>query len=298
VTTLPSYDAAAGQDIRPRRISRKASGVDAVFEHSARAVGASVLVITGGVGLFLGWQAYPTLSRYGLGFFTESSWNPESDVVGIAAVLTGTISIAIVAMFFAFPLSLLTALFISEYAPERAKATLVAMVDLMAAVPSIVYGLWGYLLVMPHAGDLAVAMMVLPMACAVMRQVFSQTPQGEKEAALALGATKWGMITSVVLPFGRGGIIGGTMLGLGRALGETIAVVLIISPTFEVKPNLTEIGSNSVSALIAGRFGEANAAQLSALLAAGFVLFLITLVVNTLASVVVNRSRSGAGTDA
>ena len=338
MTTLPSYDAAAGQDIRPRRISRRASGVDAVFEHSARAVGASVLVITGGVGLFLGWQAYPTLSRYGLGFFTEASWNPESDVVGIAAVLTGTISIAFVAMFFAFPLSLLTALFISEYAPERTKATLVAMVDLMAAVPSIVYGLWGYLLVMPHAGDLAVwlqqnlgwlpffdvrgadpdaavvdasryvsssfcagiavAMMVLPMACAVMRQVFSQTPQGEKEAALALGATKWGMITSVVLPFGRGGIIGGTMLGLGRALGETIAVVLIISPTFEVKPNLTEIGSNSVSALIAGRFGEANAAQLSALLAAGFVLFLITLVVNTLASVVVNRSRSGAGTDA
>lgn len=338
MTTLPSYDAAAGQDIRPRRISRRATGVDAVFEHSARAVGASVLVITGGVGLFLGWQAYPTLSRYGLGFFTESAWNPESDVVGIAAVLTGTVSIAFVAMFFAFPLSLLTALFISEYAPERAKATLVAMVDLMAAVPSIVYGLWGYLLVMPHAGDLAVwlqrnlgwlpffdvrgadpdaavvdasryvsssfcagiavAMMVLPMACAVMRQVFSQTPQGEKEAALALGATRWGMITSVVLPFGRGGIIGGTMLGLGRALGETIAVVLIISPTFEVKPNLTEIGSNSVSALIAGRFGEANAAQLSALLAAGFVLFLITLVVNTLAAVVVNRSRSGAGTDA
>ncbi len=342
MTTLPSYDAATGpgtgQDIRPRRISRRASGVDAVFEHSARAVGASVLVITGGVGLFLGWQAYPTLSRYGLGFFTESAWNPESDVVGIAAVLTGTVSIAFVAMLFAFPLSLLTALFISEYAPERAKPTLVAMVDLMAAVPSIVYGLWGYLLVMPHAGDLAVwlqrhlgwlpffdvrgadpdaavvdasryvsssfcagiavAMMVLPMACAVMRQVFSQTPQGEKEAALALGATRWGMISAVVLPFGRGGIIGGTMLGLGRALGETIAVVLIISPTFEVKPNLTEIGSNSVSALIAGRFGEANAAQLSALLAAGFVLFLITLVVNTLAAVVVNRSRSGAGTDA
>ena len=338
MTTLPSYDAATGRDIRPRRISRRASGVDAVFEHSARAVGASVLVITGGVGLFLGWQAYPTLSRYGLGFFTESAWNPESDVVGIAAVLTGTVSIAFVAMLFAFPLSLLTALFISEYAPERAKPTLVAMVDLMAAVPSIVYGLWGYLLVMPHAGDLAVwlqrhlgwlpffdvrgadpdaavvdasryvsssfcagiavAMMVLPMACAVMRQVFSQTPQGEKEASLALGATRWGMISAVVLPFGRGGIIGGTMLGLGRALGETIAVVLIISPTFEVKPNLTEIGSNSVSALIAGRFGEANAAQLSALLAAGFVLFLITLVVNTLAAVVVNRSRSGAGTDA
>lgn len=338
MTTLPSYDEALGLDVEPRRISRKARGVDAVFEHSARAVGASVLVITGGVGLFLGWQAYPTLSRYGLDFFTESRWLPEEDVVGIAAVLTGTLSIAFVAMLFAFPLAVLTALYISEYAPERIRSTLVAMVDLMAAVPSIVYGLWGYLLVMPRAGELAqwlhanlgwipfldirgtdpdaavpdasrylyssfaagiaVAMMVLPMACAVMRQVFSQTPQGEKEAALALGATRWGMVRSVVLPFGRGGIIGGTMLGLGRALGETIAVVLIISPTFDVKWNLTEIGSNSVSAHIALQFGEASPAQLSALLAAGFVLFLITLLVNTLAAVVVNRSRSGAGTDA
>jgi phosphate transport system permease protein len=106
------------------------------------------------------------------------------------------------------------------------------------------------------------------------------------------------MIRSVVLPFGRGGIIGGTMLGLGRALGETIAVVLIVSPTFEVKWNILEIGTNTVSSLIAGRFGEASKAQLSALLAAGFVLFLITLLVNTLAAVIVNRSRSGAGTDA
>jgi phosphate transport system permease protein len=208
----------------------------------------------------------------------------------------------------------------------------------MAAVPSIIYGLWGSLLIMPHAARLAlwlqqnfgwlpifdvrnsdpdaavwdvsryvssafcagiaVSMMVMPMACAVMRQVFSQTPVGEKEAALALGATKWGMITSVVLPFGRGGIIGGTMLGLGRALGETIAVVLIISSAFEIKPNILEIGTNTVSALIAGRFGDASDAQLSALLAAGFVLFLLTLAVNTFAAVIVNRSRSGAGTDA
>jgi phosphate transport system permease protein len=138
----------------------------------------------------------------------------------------------------------------------------------------------------------------MPMACAVMRQVFSQTPLGEKEAALALGATKWGMIRAVVLPFGRGGIIGGTMLGLGRALGETIAVVLIVSPAFEIKPRVLEVGTVTVSSLIAGRFGEASKAQLSALLAAGFVLFLITLAINTAAAVIVNRSRSGAGTDA
>ncbi len=296
-----------------------------------------MLVITGGVGLFLGWQAYPTLNRYGLDFFTESQWAPDVDVLGIAAVLVGTISVATVAMIIAFPLALLTALYISEYAPARIKPTLVSLVDLMAAVPSVVYGLWGALLIMPHAADLAiwmdrnfgwipffdvqggnpdsatpalarygfsafcagiaVAMMVMPMACAVMRQVFSQTPAGEKEAALALGATRWGVIRSVVIPFGRGGIIGGTMLGLGRAMGETIAVVLIISPAFEIKPRVLEAGGNTVSSLIAGRFGDASASQLSALLAAGLVLFVITLIVNTLAAVIVNRSRSGADTD-
>lgn len=325
-------------EVRPRKLSRRPTGADAVFEHGARAVGASVLVITGGVGLFLALQAYPTIKRYGWSFFTEAQWQPDQDVIGIAAVLIGTISVAAVAMVFAFPLSVLTALYISEYAPARIKSTLVSMIDLMAAVPSIVYGLWGFFLVMPYAASLAVwlqrnfgwipffdvrgsdpdaavldttryvssafcagiavSMMVMPMACAVMRQVFSQTPQGEKEAALALGATRWGMVNSVVLPFGRGGIIGGTMLGLGRALGETIAVVLIVSPAFEIKPRVLEVGTSTVSSLIAGRFGEASTSQLSALLAAGFVLFVITLFVNTLAAVVVNRSRSGAGTEA
>lgn len=322
-------------DVRPRRLSRRPTGGDAVFAHTFRVVGASVLVITGGIGIFLAYQAVPTLRHYGLSFFTETQWDSSADRIGIAAVLVGTLEVAVVAMTFAFPLALATALYISEYAPDRWKATLVALVDLMAAVPSIVYGLWGFFLVQPHASELAlfvsrhlgwvpffkvdtdtdaaspdmsyfigsafvaaipVAMMVLPMACAVMRQVFSQTPPGEKEAALALGSTKWGMIRTVVLPFGKGGIIGGTMLGLGRALGETIAVLLIISPEFVIKPRVLERGTSTVSALIAGRFGEATGIQLSALLAAGFVLFMITLLVNTLAAVVVNRSRSGAET--
>ena len=337
MTTLPVVDPSA-PEAAPRRISRRATGGDAVFVNVVRTIGASVLVITGGVGVFLAWQAVPTIHRYGLGFFTGERWEPDQDVIGIAGVLVGTVSIALVAMTFAFPLSLLTALYISEYAPARIKGLLVSMVDLMAAIPSIVWGLWGFFLIMPHASALAywlqrhfgwvpffqvrntdphspvwdstryvssafcagiaVAMMVLPMGCAVMRQVFSQTPPGEREAALALGATKWGVIRSVVLPFGRGGIIGGTMLGLGRALGETIAVVLIISPAFQVKWNILEIGANSVSALIAIQFGDASPSQLSALLAAGFVLFMITLAVNTLAAVVVNRSRSGADADA
>lgn len=338
MTTTPVTDALDDLDaVRPRKLARSATGADRVFELGARTVGATMLVITGSIGVFLAYQSVPTLQRYGWGFFTTQEWQPEVDVVGIAAVLTGTVSVAGVALFFAFPLALATSLYISEYAPAKLRATLVSLVDLMAAVPSIVYGLWGYFLIMPHAAELslwlhqhlgwipffnvgadadaamwdqsryigsafcagiAVAMMVLPMSCAVMRQVFSQTPPGEKEAALALGATRWGMIRSVVLPFGRGGIIGGTMLGLGRALGETIAVVLIISPEYLIKPRVLEIGTSSVASLIAGRFGEATDAQLSALLTAGFVLFLITLVVNTLASIIVNRSRSGAETDA
>ncbi len=335
-TTLPERERASDL-VEPRSISRTSTGSDAVFAGSTRAIGASVLVITGSVGIFLGFQGYPTLKRYGLDFFTETQWSPDTDVIGIAAVVVGTFGVGLTAMAMAFPLALGTALYISEYAPARLKPTLVSLVDLMAAVPSVIYGLWGALLIMPHAAELsiwldrnlgwiplfdvvggnpdapqpalsrygfsafcaaiAVAMMVLPMACAVMRQVFSQTPQGEKEAALALGATKWGMIRSVVLPFGRGGIIGGTMLALGRALGETIAVVLIISPEFVLKGRILEAGGNTISSLIAGRFNEASPSQLSALLAAGFVLFMITLAINTVAATIVNRSRSGAETD-
>jgi phosphate transport system permease protein len=307
-----------------------------VFVYVSRGLGGLMLAITGGIALFLAWQAVPTLRHYGLHFFTETEWVPEADKVGILAVVTGTVTVALVAMTFAFPLALLTALFISEYAPARVKATMVSAVDLMAAVPSIIYGLWGFFLLQPQAilvarflhtyfgwlpffrvdtdmstpqweqsrytasafvAGLAVAMMVLPQACAVMREVFSQAPSGEREAALALGSTRWGVIRSVVLPFGRGGVIGGTMLGLGRALGETIAVLLIISPAFDLKFRPLEIGTETVSALIAGRFGEASPSQLSALLTAGLVLFLITLVVNMIAAVIVSRGRSGEGTD-
>ena len=322
---------------QPRRLATRQSGSDQLFTIAARSVGATVLVITGGIAVFLAWQAIPTFRNYGLSFFTETEWLPENDQLGIAAVILGTVTVAAVALAFAFPLGLATALYISEYAPARLRGMFVSTVDLMAAVPSIIYGLWGFFLLQPYASGIArwlhaylgflpffrvdadphaavweqtrytasafiagiaVAMMVLPMASAVMREVFSQAPLGEREAALALGSTRWGMIRSVVLPFGRGGIIGGTMLGLGRALGETIAVALIISPSFEFKVQPLEIGTNTVSALIALRFGEADAAQLSALLTAGLVLFLGTLVVNTIAALVVARSRSGAGTDA
>ena len=320
----------------PRQLSQSLTPGDRTFRGVARAIGLTVLFLTGSIALFLGYQAIPTLQRYGLGFFTNTQWLPQQDIVGMAAVLLGTVEVALVALVVGFPLALITALYISEYAPNWLKGPAVAAVDLMAAVPSIVYGLWGFFLLQPqaihvsrwlaqHAGwfplfhvdtdpnaaswaqtrftasafiaGLAVSMMVIPLACAVMRSVFASAPLGEREAALALGATRWGMIRSVVIPFGRGGIIGGTMLALGRALGETVAVLLIISPAFEIKPSILSVGTETTSALIAGLFGEASHAQLSALLTAGFVLFVLTLVVNTIAAVFVNRSRSGALTE-
>jgi phosphate transport system permease protein len=320
----------------PRPVDPSLARADRIFHGSARTIGLLVLGLTVAIGLFLGYQALPTLHHYGLRFFTESQWLPERDTIGLSAVLVGTVEVALIALAIGFPLAFLTALYISEYAPARIRSTLVAMVDLMAAVPSIIYGLWGFFLLEPHAiyvsrwlsqhlgwipifhvdtdadaavwaqskytasafiAGIAVSMMVIPLACAIMRGVFAQAPLGEREAAKALGATRWGMIRTVVLPFGRRGIIGGTMLSLGRALGETVAVLLIISPSFDIKFNVLSVGTMTTSALIAGRFGEASSSQLSALLAAGFVLFAITIAVNTVAAAFVNRSRSGAGVE-
>lgn len=317
----------------PRPIVQGLTPGDRRYRGVVRTVGLFVLVLTGAIGLFLGYQAIPTLHRYGLSFFTERQWLPERDLVGLSATLLGTVEVAGVALAVGFPMALLTAVFISEYAPARIKSSLVAMIDLMAAIPSIIYGVWGFAFLEPqliplsrwlsqHLGwipifkvhtdanaavvadskysasafiaGVVVSMMVIPLACAVMRGVFEQAPLGEREAAYALGSTRWGMVRTVVLPFGRGGIIGGTMLALGRALGETIAVLLIISPAYDIKVNILEVGTQTTSALIASRFGEATQAQLAALLAAGFVLFLITLGINTVAAVFVSRSRSGA----
>lgn len=334
----PTLVLAAPEDDAPRSLRAKRHAADLPFRAITWSASTAVLAVMSLVGVFLLVQGAQALSAAGPGFFTTQAWEPNSGEFGIAAVLFGTVMIALTAIVVAVPLALGTALYISEYAPRSIKQALVSVVDLMAAVPSVVYGLWGLFLLQPSilpvsqwiatvfgwipvfavtdfdpADPLAtptiftassfiagvvVAMMVAPIACAIMREVFMQAPAGEREGALALGATKWGMIRSVVLPFGRGGMIGGTMLGLGRALGETIAVYLIISPVFVIQPHILETGSNSISALIALRYGEASPFEISALMAAGLALFLITLVVNFGASFVISRSRSGASSDA
>ncbi|MFF3380006.1 phosphate ABC transporter permease subunit PstC [Streptomyces sp. NPDC002680] len=308
-----------------------------MFRGILRGGGGLVLAIMLLVGGFLTYRAWQALSLVKWDFVTTEVWEPESGNFGIAAVIVGTVLIAGVAIVFAVPLALGTALYISEYAPPRLRQTMISIVDLMAAVPSVVYGLWGLFYFQGHVVTLSrwistyfgwiplfkvdgtdpddplatatvytsstfiagmvVSLMVAPIICSVVREVFSQAPVGEREGAYALGANRWGMIRSVVLPFGKGGMIGGTMLGLGRALGETIAVYLIISPVFVIQPHILQNGTSSVSSLIALRYGEAKPLGMSALMAAGLALFLMTLVVNFAASSIVARSRSGATSD-
>ncbi|MFD8737748.1 phosphate ABC transporter permease subunit PstC [Streptomyces sp. NPDC059618] len=326
------------RDLAPRRLNAARGLGDRVFRFQLTATGVAVLAVMAGVGLFLLLRAGQALRARGFSFLTTAAWQPDVHNFGIAAVLTGTVLIACVAVSISVPLAVGTALFISDVAPRRLRRTLVTMVDLMAAVPSVVYGLWGLFFLQQHViglsrwlsewfgwiplftvdgtqpgeplasesvftastfvAGIVVALMVAPIQCSVMREVFSQAPAGEREGAYALGATRWGMIRSVVLPYGKGGIIGGTMLGLGRALGETIAVYLIISPVFVIQPHILQTGSNSVSSLIALHYGDASEFGMSALMAAGLALFLLTLAVNFTASSVVARSRSGAQSEA
>jgi phosphate transport system permease protein len=309
-----------------------------LFRLGARFSGIAVLAIMASIGLFLLSKSLKAFKAAGFSFLTTQAWNPDTHHFGIAALLPDTVIIALVAIAVAVPLSLGMALFISEIAPLRIKRYLVLLVDLMAAVPSVVYGLWGLKWFQAHvigvsrwistwfswipifrvpgsdptnplssatiytAGSfiagLVVGLMVTPIASSIMREAFSQAPAGEREGALALGATRWGMIRAVVLPFGRGGIIGGVMLGLGRALGETIAIYLIISPNFHIDWHILHTGANSVAATIALRYSDSSPFGLAALMAAGFSLFMLTLIVNFTASAIVSRSRSGAESEA
>ena len=319
----------------PRTIVVRSSTGDKVFRGILRAAGWSVFVITGLILAFLIIRAAKAFKFMGIDFLTTQNWILDSPQhFGIAAILPLGILIALIAMIIAVPTGIAVALYISEYSPARLRRPLIAVIDLMAAIPSIVFGVWGLLFLEPriigtaswlgrHLGWIPIfsfrldtstaanyatstfiagvvaSLMVIPIVTSLSRQVFSQAPQGEREGAYALGATRWGKIRAVVLPFGRAGVIGACMLGLGRALGETIAVTLIVSATFHFNYHVLETGGNSIASTIANDFASfpnASDMGLSALMAAGLVLFGMTLIVNTLGAIVIGRSRSGQAT--
>jgi phosphate transport system permease protein len=292
------------------------------FRGLSTAAGAMVLVIIVAIAIFLISKAAPAISKDTENFLSFKSWFPNEaqPKFGIAALAFGTVLTSVIALIVAVPIALGIALFLSHYAPKRLANPLGFIIDLLAAVPSVVFGLWGRDVFMEPVrdfsvwlnkyfswiplfggdgpfgrsillGSLVLAIMVLPIVTSLSREVFQQTPGMNEEAALALGATKWEMIRTAVLPYGKPGVIAAVMLGLGRALGETIALALTLGTVFTISFNLIENGGNSIAANIANTFGEANATGRGALIASGLVLFAITLVVNMAARAIIYRRR-------
>jgi phosphate transport system permease protein len=297
-------------------------GMEAGFRGLSTAAGAMVLVIIVAIAVFLISKAVPALQANTENFLTFQAWFPNEAEprFGIAALAFGTVLSSIIALIVAVPIALGIALFLSHYAPRRLATPLGFAIDLLAAVPSVVFGLWGrdvflnpvrdfsvwlnqYFGWLPIfggdgpfgrsilLGSLVLAIMVLPIITSLSREVFQQTPGMNEEAALALGATKWEMIRTSVLPYGKPGVIAAVMLGLGRALGETIALALTLGTVFNISFNIIESGGNSIAANIANTFGEANNTGRGALIASGLVLFAITLVVNMAARAIIYRRR-------
>jgi phosphate transport system permease protein len=314
----------------PIRTNTKRSGVDQAFRGVVKLSGFMTFAVLVLIGTFIFIQALPAFRHMGLAFFTTTQWQTKGTHAkfGIEAALFGTIVVAIVAICVAVPVSLCTALFINEYAPLKIlgripiRRPLISVIDLMAAVPSIIYGLWGLLVLQPFLAPIAewlsvhvsflpflrvssgtvvftgsyliagvlVAIMVMPIVTSISRELFSLTPIGEREGALAVGATRARVIGSVVLPFAKGGIVGAVMLGLGRALGEAVAVSVILSVSFGLSLRLDSHGI-TIASLIANYWDSGGTYGFSGLLAAGFVLFVFTLAVNLVASIIVSRSR-------
>jgi phosphate transport system permease protein len=314
------------QTPQPRVITTEPRFTDKVFRSVVTSGGLIAGLLLGLIGFFLIYNGFEAIRAAGLSFLTGFSWvdavpeDGQAASYGVGAMLYGTMVTGILAMLMGVPVAVGTALFLSYYAPEWIKKPMVVVVDVMAAIPSIVYGLWGYFVLMPHAeywaklihkylgfipffdmpapvftrspfiAGLVLAIMIIPIVTAVSREVFAQTPLERIQAAYALGATKWSMIKAVVFPYGRGGVIGGAMLGLGRALGETVAVYTVLNLVYDIRIEVLLSAGGSVASMIVNKFGEADPVELQALMGAGFVLFMVTLLVNFLANYIINKT--------
>ncbi|MGJ5826872.1 phosphate ABC transporter permease subunit PstC [Streptomyces ossamyceticus] len=302
---------------------------DRIFLGLSRGSGIFLLAIMAAIAVFLSYRAVLAIGKDEGNFFTTFEWNPTGNppVFGIAVLAFGTIVSSIIAMAIAVPVAVGIALFITHYAPRRLGGPIAYVVDLLAAVPSIVYGLWGALVLVPQLDGLygwlndylgwtgvfewqggaprsmltvgiLLAIMILPIITNVSREVFRQVPQMHEEAALALGATRWEVIRMAVLPFGRSGVISASMLGLGRALGETMAVAMVLSSSFEINLSLLDPGGGTFAQNIASKFSEATEMGRDALIASGLVLFVITLLVNGAARLIIARRKEFSGANA
>ena len=312
----------------PREISTKPRRSDKVFSGVVTGGGLSSLLVLGLIAVFLAYRGFEVLREEGLGFITGADWSVTLDesanVVesnfGLSAMLVGTILCSIVAVVIAVPISVFSALYLNFYAPGWLKKILVAVIDMMAAFPSILFGIWGFLVLMPSVeywgmlinrylgwipifevepyffsrspfvAGVVLAIMIIPIITSVSREIFAQAPLDRIQAAFALGATRWAMIKAVVIPHGRSGVVGGAMLGLGRAMGETVAVYTVLNIVFQINWHILLGAGGNVASLIILKFGEAGEYEIKALMAAGLILFLLTLAVNATANVIVKST--------
>src|SRR4051812_12200881 len=329
-TEAPPPAAPQPTEAEQKRTARGATRPgDRIFLGLSRGSGIFLLVVMAAIAVFLAYRASLAISNDHGNFLTTFEWNATSvpPVFGIAVLAFGTVVSSIIAMVIAVPIAVAIALFLTHYAPRRLSGPIAYVIDLLAAVPSIVYGLWGALILVPHLNGLfgwlndylgwtgifewqggaprsmltvgiLLAIMILPIITNVSREVFRQAPQMIEEAALALGATRWEVIRMAVIPFGRSGVISASMLGLGRALGETMAVATVLSPTFDIQASLLDPGGGTFAQNIASKFGEASETGRDALIASGLVLFVITLVVNGAARMITARRKEYSGANA
>ena len=308
---LPAPDARNQRDARQDRAFRWVLTATAIF----------VLFTLAAAALSMLWGGRSVLQSEGLSFFTSTDWNPVEDKYGALVPIYGTIVTAIIAMVIAVPVSFGIAFFLTEVAPRWLRTPVGTAIELLAGIPSIIYGMWGFFILMPvmretiipwmdaHLGTLPVigrlfqgppigagmltsgivlSIMVIPFISSVMREVFMTVPSRLKESAYALGSTKWEVSWDIVLPYTRSAVIGGVFLGLGRALGETMAVAFVIGNSVQFTASLLE-PSTTIAALIANDFGEATETYRAALLLLGFVLFIVTFIVLALARLMLMR---------
>ncbi len=311
----------------PREITTKPRRSDQIFRIIVTIGGMASLVVLGLIALFLSIKGVHILTEEKFGFITGSAWevtNDENGTIidtkfGIGAMLLGTMLAALIAISVGVPVAVLSALYLTFYANGRLKTFLISVIDLMAAFPSLLFGFWGFFVFMssaeywaklinkylgfiplfdvptpifersPFIAGLVLAIMFIPIVTSISREIFAQTPLDRVQAAYALGATKLAMIKAVVIPYGRGGIVGGAMLGLGRAMGETVAVYTVLNIVYQVNWQILFGAGGNIASLILLKFGEAGPYEVDALMAAGLVLFLLTLLVNATADVLINR---------
>lgn len=311
----------------PREITTQPRRSDQVFRAVVTFGGMASLVILGLIAFFLSLKGVHILQEEKFKFITQSSWEVITDEngnisqkkFGIGAMLIGTFLCALIAVIIGVPISVLSAIYLTFYAKGKIRAFLISLIDLMAAFPSLLFGFWGFFVFMssaeywakwinkyfgfipifdvpapifersPFIAGLVLAIMIIPIVTSISREVFSQTPLDRIQAAYALGASKFAMIKAVAIPYGRGGVIGGAMLGLGRAMGETVAVYTVLNIVYQINWQVLFGAGGNVASLILLKFGEAGPYEVDALMAAGLILFLLTLVVNAVADLLVSR---------